>query len=314
MFQGVSVDHERLPVRMRNLPARALELYDKSIDLLRSADAQYLLADGQHDDARDCFQKSLEIFGEYFEGWDIAITLAYLADATLFAGDEAEAKALYLDSMRHARRIDSAPLMLMALAGLAQLEMRFNPDLATGWLTKQEQYRLLREAERQISAANTELRRRHAVRNRAFLVFLLNTGLRVSEACALQDADVQVGERSGWVVVRSGKGNKSRRVPLNAEARHALKTWHDVRGEDGGRLWTLSVRRAQSILSELGRRAGVEIHPHTLRHTLAKNLVDAGVGLPAVAALLGHSSLNTTRLYITPGERDLEQVMKALEF
>jgi integrase/recombinase XerC len=204
--------------------------------------------------------------------------------------------------------------MLMALAGLAQLEVRFNPDLATGWLTKQEQYRLLREAERQISAANTELRRRHAVRNRAFLVFLLNTGLRVSEACALQDADVQVGERSGWVVVRSGKGNKSRRVPLNAEARHALKTWHDMRGEDGGRLWALSVRRAQSILSELGRRAGVEIHPHTLRHTLAKNLVDAGVGLPAVAALLGHSSLNTTRLYITPGERDLEQVMKALEF
>jgi tetratricopeptide (TPR) repeat protein len=84
---------------MRNLPARALELYDKSIDLLRSADAQYLLADGRHDDARDCFQKSLEIFGEYFEGWDIAITLAYLADATLSAGDEAEAKALYLDSM-----------------------------------------------------------------------------------------------------------------------------------------------------------------------------------------------------------------------
>jgi tetratricopeptide (TPR) repeat protein len=94
-----------------------------------------MLADGQHDDARGCFQKSLEIFGEYFEGWDIAITLAYLADATLLAGDEAEAKALYLDSMRHARRIDSAPLMLMALAGLAQLEVRLNPDLATGWLT-----------------------------------------------------------------------------------------------------------------------------------------------------------------------------------
>lgn len=102
-----------------------------------------MLADGQYDEARDCFQKSLEIFGEYFEGWDIAITLSYLADATLLAGDTAEAKEIYLDSLRHARRINSAPLMLMNLAGLAELELRLSPDvstrldpsLAAGWLT-----------------------------------------------------------------------------------------------------------------------------------------------------------------------------------
>ncbi|MFZ5883414.1 MAG: tetratricopeptide repeat protein [Chloroflexota bacterium] len=93
------------------------------------------MTDGHYDEARGCFQKSLEIFGEYFEGWDIAITLAYLADATLHAGEDAEARTLYLDSLRHARRINSAPLMLMTLAGLAQLESRFNPDLAAGWLT-----------------------------------------------------------------------------------------------------------------------------------------------------------------------------------
>ncbi|RJP54296.1 MAG: tetratricopeptide repeat protein [Anaerolineaceae bacterium] len=94
-----------------------------------------MLADGQYDDARDCFQKSLEVFGEYFEGWDISITLAYLANATLLSGDGVEAKAIYLDSMRHARQINSAPLMLMNLAGLAQLESRLSPDLAAGWLT-----------------------------------------------------------------------------------------------------------------------------------------------------------------------------------
>jgi len=94
-----------------------------------------MLADGQYDDARDCFHKSLEVFGEYFEGWDISITLAYLADATLLLGDEAEAKTIYLDSLRHARRINSAPLMLMNLAGLAQIESRLSPDVAVGWLT-----------------------------------------------------------------------------------------------------------------------------------------------------------------------------------
>ncbi len=93
------------------------------------------MASGQYAEARACFQKSLEVFGEYFEGWDIAISLAYLADATLYAGDAAEAKTLYLDSLRLARRIQSDPLTLMALTGLAQLESHLHPDRAAGWLS-----------------------------------------------------------------------------------------------------------------------------------------------------------------------------------
>ena len=49
-----------------------------------------------------------------------------------------------------------------------------------------------------------------------------------------------------------------------------------------------------------------EITPHTCRHTFAKSLMDGGVSLEKVATLLGHESLDTTRLYVTPGERDLE--------
>jgi site-specific recombinase XerD len=64
----------------------------------------------------------------------------------------------------------------------------------------------------------------------------------------------------------------------------------------------------------LARRAGVEgVTLHTLRHTFAKNLVDAGVGLERVAALLGHNNLNTTRIYTLPGERDLERAVERLE-
>lgn len=184
--------------------------------------------------------------------------------------------------------------------------------LSPAWLTRQEQNRLVREAERQIMSASTAKRRRQATRNRALLIFLLHTGLRVSEASALTLADVQMGERSGWVQVR-GKGNKARRVPLNADARQALRAWLDVRGEMGISLFGLSVRRMQSALARLGERAGVSLYPHALRHTLAKNLVDAGVGLHTVAALLGHESLNTTRMYVTPGKRDLERAISVLE-
>jgi integrase/recombinase XerC len=186
-------------------------------------------------------------------------------------------------------------------------------SLSPEWLTKQEQYRLVREAERGVSAADTPTRRRLAVRDWALVVFLLHTGLRIAEVCALTWEEVQMGERSGWVVVRDGKGSKARRVPLNAEARRALKVWREERGSEAGAVFDLTPSGAYRRLVVLGRRAGVAVHPHTLRHTLAKNLVDAGVGLHEVAALLGHSSLNTTRVYVTPGERDLEQAVRRLE-
>jgi tetratricopeptide (TPR) repeat protein len=93
-----------------------------------------MMADGQHEEARECFQKSLDIFGEYFEGWDIAITLAYLADATLLSGDKSEAQKNYIEALHTANRIHSIPLTLMALAGLAQLESRSHPELAVDWL------------------------------------------------------------------------------------------------------------------------------------------------------------------------------------
>lgn len=195
----------------------------------------------------------------------------------------------------------------------ARLKMPREDKLSPGWLERSEQWRLVREAERGIQAADTPARRRLAVRDWALVVFLLHTGLRVSEACAVEISDVQIGERSGWVQVRSGKGAKARKVPLNAEARRALKAWLEERGGQPGRVFGMTVSAVQRRLAEMGRRAGVEVHPHTLRHTLAKNLVDAGVGLHEVAALLGHSSLNATRVYVTPGERDLEKALQKLE-
>lgn len=195
----------------------------------------------------------------------------------------------------------------------ARAKMPREEKLSPGWLTKQEQYRLVREAERGVSAADTPKRRRLAVRDWAMTVFLLNTGLRIAELCELRPGDVQMSERSGWVTVREGKGGKTRRVPLNHDTRRALKAWLQERGESEGQLFDLTPSGAYRRLAEMGERAGVRVHPHTLRHTLAKNLVDAGVGLHEVAALLGHSSLNTTRVYVTPGERDLERAIRMLE-
>lgn len=195
--------------------------------------------------------------------------------------------------------------------------------LSPRWLEKRDIYALEREAERNCQNARTSAAKFLAERDQAILILLMNTGLRISELCALDLADVTLSERKGSVIVRSGKGEKQRTIPLNDVSRKALRSWLDVRGntnEDlnsplfrdrvGQRITTSGVHRR---LAELGRRAGVELHAHLLRHTFAKRLVDSGVSLEKVATLMGHSDLNVTRVYITPGERDLERAVEALE-
>lgn len=176
--------------------------------------------------------------------------------------------------------------------------------LAPRWLDRREQAALLREAERAINAANFATRKGLASRDRGIIVLLLNTGLRVSELCALQPIDITVGDRSGQLIVRAGKGSKQRTVALNKEARAALRAIPLP--------LPLRPRQVQRAIEELGRRAGVKVTPHTLRHTFAKNLADH-VPADRVAALLGHANLQTTRRYTTPGERDLQAAVETLE-
>jgi integrase/recombinase XerC len=193
-------------------------------------------------------------------------------------------------------------------------------------LDKKQQYALQRAIEKDLQIASVRYPKRKIGRQRdaSLLVFLLNTGLRLSELLALQMGDVEIGERKGLVIVRQGKGNRERSIPLNVAARKALQDWLAVRPQKASNfIWTavedesnsLTARSVQRILKRLGQEAGIpDLHPHLARHTFAKNLIDSGVGLEKVARLLGHSNLNTTRIYITPNERDLELAVEKLDF
>jgi integrase/recombinase XerC len=196
---------------------------------------------------------------------------------------------------------------------------------APKWLDRKEQFSLQRAIEKDLQLSKLRYPKRWLTRRRdaSLVQFLFNTGLRLSETIALHLNDVELSDRRGSVLVRMGKGNKQRRVPLNSEARKALQEWMAVRPQtDSHFVWVavesetngLSGRAVQRVMHRYGQDAGLEeLTPHVARHTFAKNLVNSGVGLEKVASLLGHSSLNTTRIYTTPDEHDLEMAVEKLE-
>lgn len=146
-----------------------------------------------------------------------------------------------------------------------------------------------------------------AVRDRAVLELLYATGVRVSELCTLDRADV---DHVRQVVRVFGKGAKERAVPFGHPARRALDDWlrrgrpelatrysRDALflGVRGGRLQPTVVRR---IVADAARAAGLpHTSPHDLRHSAATHLLDGGADLRAVQELLGHSSLASTQIY-----------------
>jgi integrase/recombinase XerD len=161
-------------------------------------------------------------------------------------------------------------------------------------------------------------------RDRAMLELLYGAGLRISELVALDVDDVDLDDRS--VLVRAGKGNKSRRVPMGRAASAATGAYTSVarpelakrstRGNSAGALLLnargarLSRQGAWKVLKSYAHRAGMgdRVSPHTLRHSFATHMLDAGADIRVVQELLGHSSLATTQVYTLVTESHLREV------
>lgn len=159
------------------------------------------------------------------------------------------------------------------------------------------------------------------LRDIAMVEMLAYTGLRVSELLALQIEDVAVQPRSGTVVVRKGKHDRQRTVPLTASVRIALQEYlaiHPERDEPKCKLWwgergPLRDRKAVTrILAKYAHDAHiVAFGPHTLRHTFATQYLTANPqDMRGLAALLGHAGLDTVMVYTEPSIEDLTERME----
>ena len=166
-----------------------------------------------------------------------------------------------------------------------------------------------------------EIELRKDVRAGAIFSLFLYTGCRVSDLVGLELDDLVIGERSGSVIFRNGKGGKQRTVPLPLPARRALAAYLEGRPPVGsdrvfvGERGPLTEKGVRSLCEKYSAFIGVKLHPHLLRHTMAhKYLEDTGNDLVGLAQILGHSNLNTTRRYVERTEGQLGEAVERLNY
>jgi len=171
-------------------------------------------------------------------------------------------------------------------------------------LTVDETFRLMESPQRVSKKPSSEGSRLKRLRDQAILELLYSSGLRVSELVGLNSnqLDLELG-----IVRVMGKGRKERIVPVGMKAIESLKAYmksEECRREmnpifinaSGGRLTARSVGR---LIKKYSRHSGIfrKVSPHSLRHTFATHLLDAGADIREIQEMLGHSSLSTTQRY-----------------
>lgn len=145
-----------------------------------------------------------------------------------------------------------------------------------------------------------------SARDKAMMELIYSSGLRVSELVSLDLSDLDYHDAS---LVVTGKGNKSRMLPIGGKALEALDRWLRYRDQMApyteaalfvsNRGNRISVRSVEQRMEYWGKRLGVEgqVYPHRLRHSFASHMLESSGDLRAVQELLGHSDISTTQIY-----------------
>ncbi|MBP7708445.1 tyrosine-type recombinase/integrase [Candidatus Pacearchaeota archaeon] len=146
--------------------------------------------------------------------------------------------------------------------------------------------------------------------------FLYSSGLRVSELVNLTPKDLDFNQNIGWV--RKGKGSKDRLFKIAESISKQLQKYLAKHPENKfvfSEEEPMSVRNVQFIVTFAARKAGItkKVTPHTLRHSFATALLDAGENLLIIQQLLGHENLETTKIYTHISQDQLKNVKSPLD-
>ena len=165
--------------------------------------------------------------------------------------------------------------------------------------------KFLNQSEIEMLLSQPDVETETGLRDRAILELMYSSGLRVSEAVNLQLRDVDL---DNGVLTCTGKGSKTRRVPIGSSAVEWLRKYLAVRRKQenieidnlfvspGGKLLTRQL--VHSFIKAYGEACGIEgVSPHTLRHSFATHLVQNRADIRSVQQMLGHADISTTQIY-----------------
>lgn len=160
-------------------------------------------------------------------------------------------------------------------------------------------------------------KRATATRDKAIILTLLDSGLRVTEFCALTIADYD--QSRGRLRVQHGKGDKERYAVVGATAKKAIWKYLATRTDKAPSAPLFATKSGEHIrrdnlrntLSAIGKAAGVAgVHPHKFRHTFAVNFLRNGGNVLLLKELLGHTSLTVVSMYVKLAEQDIDKAAK----
>lgn len=164
----------------------------------------------------------------------------------------------------------------------------------------------LNEVERLLSVCDN-------ARDRAIIITLQHTGLRVSELLEIQVKDIKKDE-----IEIKGKRNKYRVVMISDKVKRAWQEYYNVRPKSDikqlfiGKRGALKRQAINKILLKYQKKARVKrnkVHPHNFRHSCFKTLSDLGVPIDVIADIAGHESLETTRIYTRRTKKELKKIL-----
>ena len=154
-------------------------------------------------------------------------------------------------------------------------------------------------------------------RDYTMILFMLDTGVRVSELVGIKLVDIRL--KDGEVLITEGKGGKQRRVFVSSKTKEMLRKYLRTRGEitgnehlfitsDNKPMKQRTVQERLTIYGKMAKLTGVRVSPHTFRHTFAKMYIMRGGDPFSLQALLGHSTLEMVRHYVNLWGSDLQKM------
>lgn len=193
-------------------------------------------------------------------------------------------------------------------------------------LVKVQQQNFLNDtlSENEFQRILKQVKKNNDIRAEALFIFLARTGCRISEALSIEKEQVKKLKKKGGIITVLGKGNKSRDIIITKEVMDILKAYieNDIYKYKSTKVFTskYGAYSRQTAHNDIKRYTGLarikkeKGHLHNLRHLFCINAINNGLDITELAQIVGHSDINTTRIYTSKSAKDLKAILDNMKY